>query len=222
MKYVITIARSFGSGGNEVATKLSKRLCIPVYDREIDALAAEQRGKNEPLFVGMDDAQRGILLKETFEKWTFPARVEPAEKFFVPDQSLFDTESQIIGELVKSFSCIIVGKAAAYVLHGFPNVASFFVTAQRKDCVRLVAQRMGVDQKEAGRLIDMTDKYRADHYRFYSHGKEWADSTEYDLVLNTSRIGQDRCVDTIIAFLAVKFGSAFNERPAEPLQEGLE
>ena len=219
MKYVVTIARSFGSGGKEIAVKLSKRLCIPVYDKEIDALSDEQRGQNKPLFAGMDETQRTALLKEAFEKWTFPARVEPAEKFFVPNQSLFDTETQIIKELAKSFSCIIVGKAATYMLRASRNVASFFITAQRKDCVRLVAQRMGVDQKEAARLVDMTNKYRADHYRFYSKGKEWADSTEYDLVLNTSRIGQDKCVDTIIAFLAVKFGSAFNERPAEPLQE---
>ena len=220
MNYVVTIARSFGSGGKEIAIKLSKRLCIPVYDKEIDALSDEQRGQNKPLFADADEKQRGILLKETFEKWTFPARVEPAEKFFVPNQSLFDTESQIIKELANSFSCIIVGKAASYILKGFPNVASFFVTAQRKDCVQLVAQRMGVDQKEAARLVDMTNKYRADHYRFYSKGKEWADSTEYDLVLNTSRIGQDKCVDAMIAFLKVKFGFSFNERATEPLQDG--
>lgn len=221
MNYVVTIARSFGSGGKEVAVKLSKRLCIPVYDREIDALAAEQRGKNEPLFAGMDEMQRVSLLKETFEKWTFPARVEPAEKFFVADQPLFELESQVIRELARSFSCIIVGKAAAFVLRGFPNVASFFINAQKEDCVSLVAQRMAVDKELAERLVDKTNKYRADHYRFYSQGMEWASSTEYDLVLNTSRMGSNKCVDAIIAFLAVKFGTSFNERPEVSPQEEL-
>lgn len=216
MNYVVTIARSFGSGGKEIAVKLSKRLCIPVYDREIDALASEQRGQSTPLFGNVDEKLRGSLLKEAFEKWTFPARVEPIEKFFVADTPLFDIQSQILKTLTKSFSCIIVGKAAAYVLRGFPNVASFFFTAQREDCVSLVAQRLGVDQAEAVRLTDKTNKYRADYYRFYSGGKELTDSTGYDLVLNTSRIEQDKCVDAVIAFLKVKFGSSFNERPELP------
>ena len=41
---IITIARQFGSGGHEVAQRLSDQLGIPLYDRNLVEMAAERMG----------------------------------------------------------------------------------------------------------------------------------------------------------------------------------
>ena len=40
MSKVITISREFGSGGREIGVCLAKKLGIPVYDKELIAMAA--------------------------------------------------------------------------------------------------------------------------------------------------------------------------------------
>lgn len=40
-KFVITIARGFGSGGKEIGVKLAERLGIPCYEQQILRMASE-------------------------------------------------------------------------------------------------------------------------------------------------------------------------------------
>ena len=41
---IITIGRQSGSGGHEIGKKLADKLGIPVYDKELLKLAAEESG----------------------------------------------------------------------------------------------------------------------------------------------------------------------------------
>ena len=50
--YVITIARGFGSGGKDIATRLGKELGIPCYERQILTMASDQSGIDESVFCG--------------------------------------------------------------------------------------------------------------------------------------------------------------------------
>lgn len=54
-KYVITIARGFGSGGKEIGVKLAQRLGIPCYEQQILRMASEASGINEALFNLADE-----------------------------------------------------------------------------------------------------------------------------------------------------------------------
>lgn len=69
-------------------------------------------------------------------------------------------------------------------------------------------QRMGVDGKEADHLISSTDKYRADFYKYYTGGNYWTNPVNYDLTLNSERLGLDKCVALIKQALMVKLGNA--------------
>ena len=53
--YVITIARGFGSGGKDIATRLGKELGIPCYERQILTMASDQSGIDESVFVETDE-----------------------------------------------------------------------------------------------------------------------------------------------------------------------
>lgn len=57
------------------------------------------------------------------------------------------------------------------------------------------------DEKEARREIKSVDKHRRDYYEHYT-GKEWKDFRNYDLVLNSSKLGLDGTVEIIKNFVA--------------------
>ena len=61
-KLVISIARSYGSGGLTLAKKLGKELNLPVYDREILRMASDQSGISEEMFGQVDEHIRKIFL----------------------------------------------------------------------------------------------------------------------------------------------------------------
>ena len=110
--YVITIARGFGSGGKDIATRLGKELGIPCYERQILTMASEQSGIDESLFVEVDEKLRGSYLTKMLTKFPYSQVVEAHEKEFISDINLFNIQAQIIKELAKTESCIIIGKCA--------------------------------------------------------------------------------------------------------------
>lgn len=203
--YVITIARGFGSGGKEIATKLSESLGIPCYDRQLLTMASEQSGIDESLFVETDEKLRGKHIANFLRKMPFSTVLEPHEKDFVSDINLFNIQAEIIRNLASTESCIIVGKCADHILRTYDNVISVYIEAPRDACVKSVMNKMFVTTERANQLIHSTDRYRARYYNYYTGGKVWTNPINYDLVLNSDRVGRDKCVEVIRNYIKIKF-----------------
>lgn len=202
--FVITIARGFGSGGKEIAMKLSDRLGIPWYERQILSMASEQSGIAEALFHESDEKLKGKKLAKIMGQIPNNYIVTASSKKFTSEVNLYNIQAELIRTLAKTESCIIVGKCANMVLKDFDNVLSVYIEAPRAACVESVTKKMGVTEKEAHRLIARTDKYRADYYKFYTGGKVWTDPVAYDVTLNSDRLGRDKCVDIICQLKDIK------------------
>lgn len=202
--FVITIARGFGSGGKEIATKLSEKLGIPCYERQLLTMASDQSGIDESLFVESDEKLRGASLTNILRKIPFTSVLEPTEKEFVSDINLYNIQAEIIMSLARSESCIIVGKCADHLLRDYKNVISVFVDAPMESCIASIQDKMYVSKERAKQLITSTDKYRAKYYNYYTNGKKWKDSANYDMILNSAKIGRDDCVEVIYDYLKTK------------------
>lgn len=202
-KYVITIARGFGSGGKEIGVKLAERLGIPCYEQQILRMASEASGINEALFNLADEK---LDLSDKLKGLPFNYVVEPSDKRFTSNNNLFNIQSDIIRKLADETSFIVIGKCADFVLKDYCNVARFYIEAPRADCVASIIKKMGVTEAEAHRLITKTDKYRADYYKHYTKGNYWTNPVNYDMTLNSARIGRDRCVDVMEHYVKAKFG----------------
>lgn len=204
--YVITIARGFGSGGKEIGMKVAKRLGIPCYEKQILTMASEASGINESLFAEVDERLRNKNIFKRMQKLPFNEVAETYSSEFTSDVNLFHLQAEIIRGLADTTSCVIIGKCADYVLRNYRNVISLYIEAPRYVCVKSIMQKMCVDEKEANRLIEKTDKYRADYYKYYTEGNVWTNPINYDLTLNSHRIGRNQCVDVIEDYVKLKFG----------------
>ena len=203
--YVITIARGFGSGGKQIAIKLSEELGIPCYDKQILEMASESSGIDEALFLEADEKIRGKSIKEKLENFIFNYVVEPVYGF-VSDQKLFDVQAEIIRNLAKTESCIIIGKCANMILKDYPNVISVYIEAPRRACLDSVMEKLRVSEEEAAKMIVSTDAYRSEYYKTYTGGEDWTNPTAYDMTLNSDRVGRDNCVECIKKYIDIKFG----------------
>ena len=68
----------------------------------------------------------------------------------------------------------------------------------------LLMERNSMTLKEMKRFIEQTDKYRGDFYKYYT-GHEWNDLRNYDLSLNSGKLGFEKCVEMIKAYLKIRF-----------------
>ncbi len=203
--FVITIARGFGSGGKDIGMRLSKALGIPCYDRQLISMASDRSMIDESLFVEVDEKLRGQSIQKFLNRMPSQAVLEPHEKGFTSDINLFNIVAEVIRTLAKTESCIIIGKCADDILKDYDNVLSLYIEAPRVACVKSIMEKMNVSEKRAHQLIRSTDSYRAKYYNFYSGGKDWTNPTNYDLVLNSDRMGRENCVRLIEDLVKIRF-----------------
>ena len=204
---VITIARQYGSGGKTIGMMLAKEMGIHVYNREILKLASEDSGINEALFNQVDERLKSTTLFGIMKRAYKGELIPPESEDFLSNQNLFNYQAKVIKDLAEAESCVIIGRCADYVLKDFPNVVSVFIHASPEYCRAQAIERGAQGTADVDRYIQKTDKYRADYYRYYT-GHEWSDARNYDLCLNSERLGFEGCVKAIRAYIDIRFGGA--------------
>ncbi len=203
-KYVITIARGYGSGGRTIGKMLSEKLGIPYYDRDLLRFASDDSGINEQLFAKADEKLKKSLLFRIAKNIYKGELIPPDSDEFVSNDNLFNYQAKIIKELADTEACIIIGRCADFILKDYPNVIRVFVHAPLEDCVNTVKEMFGKSEKEAEKEILAIDKHRAEYYNYYT-GREWENARHYDLCLNSSKLGFEKCVDIVKAYLDIRF-----------------
>lgn len=202
-KYIITIARGFGSGGKQIAMRLAEKLGIECYENRLLSMASQYSGLGEEYF--QDEKLNGSYFVNKLMKMSISRNPLPVLSRFTSDPKMFDIQSHIIRALADTESCIIVGKCADYVLRDRAYVISVYIEAPRSYCVKRVMEKMpGVTEAQAHDMISKTDRYRADYYKYYTGGNNWTDVLNYDLTINTGKVGEDGAVDLILYYLKQK------------------
>lgn len=201
-KVIITIARQYGSGGKTIGKMLSKEMDIPCYDRDIIRLASEDSGIHERLF-GLVDEVRPRSLKDILTSKTYdPNLIPPESTEFTSKDNLFNYQAKIIKELADKGSCIFIGRCADNILRDYDNVVRVFIHADEDYCFAQAKERNSMSDSELKSYIRKIDKHRADFYKYYT-GNEWNNAKNYDLSLNTSKLGFDKCVEVIKEYVKI-------------------
>lgn len=206
-KIVITIARQYGSGGRTVGEMLANELGIHYYNNELVVLASEKSGISEELFRKADEriAKRATGLFGKVKSIYDGSLISPEDEDFVSDKNLFNYQADVIKEIADRESCVIIGRAADFVLKERENVVSVFVHAPMDFLMEQASKFQPFTGKELERYIEKTDLQKAAYYSYYT-GQVWSDARNYDLCLNSGRLGFEKCVEEIKAYMKVRFG----------------
>ena len=195
---VITIARHFGSGGKTIGKMLSEDLGISYYEHEIIEMASEESGIAEELFNQADEKlKRTPLFFGKSHSGEYKGKlIAPDSDEFVSDHNLFNYQAKIIRELAGKESCVIIGRCSNYILKDYPNVLRVFIHADWDFRMEKAAEKLSMSQKEIEKFLQKDDKRKDEYYRRFT-GEEWKDATQYDLCLDSSKLGYEKCIEEI-------------------------
>lgn len=202
--FVITIARQYGSGGRTIGEELAKKLGISYYDKDIIRMASEESGIHEQLFGRADEnvsTKQRFFAKSGIYKGEL---IPPQSKDFTSDENLFNYQAKVIRDLAEQGPCVFIGRCADFVLADKPNVVSVFVHAPHDYCMEQARERTAKNVGDLTKFVARTDKFRGDYYRYHT-GHEWNDARNYDLCLDSSKLGFDGCVEAIEKYIEVRF-----------------
>lgn len=204
-RYIITIARGYGSGGRTIGKMLSKELGIHYYDRELLRLASDESGISEELFGKADETIKASFLYKIMKRTYSGEIISPDSDDFVSNDNLFNFQAKVIRQLAEEDekSCIIVGRCADYILKDYKNVIRIFVHAPLEHCLDTLQTMSGDSRKDLQKKVERIDKHRAQYYEYYTGGT-WDNAANYDLCINTSELSFQEAVELIKEYIKIR------------------
>lgn len=189
---IISVGREFGSGGHEIAEGLAKHYNIPLFDKEIFEHIEENESISAEVAQFFDEKPVSpIFYPVMMDGSNLPLEQAVANHIFNFIRIKGDKEKQ---------SFVIVGRCAEYVLRDNPNMISVFVLGDRETKCQRVMKKYDLDEKAALNLMRKEDKMRKTYHNFYADGK-WGDSRSYDICINSSTLGVDKTLETLITYI---------------------
>lgn len=200
--YVITIGRQFGSGGRQIGKLLSEKLSIPYYDKEILAEAAKDSGICEEIFEHHDEKPTKSLLFSLVTGMQMHGNLTGYVDMPL-NHKVFLAQFDAIRRIASEGPCIIVGRCADYVLRDKPNAVKLFIKADLQQRMERAVAIHSVSPDKAEDFVRRMDKERASYYNYYATAT-WGDVNNYDLCIDTGRLGIEGSVELILNYLALR------------------
>jgi cytidylate kinase len=201
--YIITIGRQLGSGGREIGQKLSAKLGISFYDKELIRIASQESGLKEDVFEKADEKKHFSLFGGLLS-FRGTSASEIYLNYYLTNETLFKIQSDVIRSLAEQKSCIFVGRCADYVLKESPRCLNLFISADMDDRIKRIAEIQNLPENKARNYIEKTDKNRTRYYNYFS-GKTWGAADSYHLCINSSVLGIDDTVSFICELVVKRF-----------------
>lgn len=197
-KLVITIGRTFGSGGREIGKKVAAELKIPFYDKELLEVAAkESGGAFFPEYLSRFDEKNvsGFLLSMALNPYY--VNEMPVEMM------ILEMQMRALEAVASQGPCVIVGRRADRILRHEFDTMSVFISASMEKRIARVSARDGLSEKESEKKIIKADKSRRAFYN--SDGQDgWGEAANYNLCIDSGDLGVDNSAAMILHYLELK------------------
>ena len=196
-KNIITISRQFGSGGRTVGRLVAEKLGIPFYDKELVEQISLESGF-APKFV--EEHGEHAPGKTIFSYAFAPQGTPGVMNGMSTADFLWHIQCSTIIQLAEAGPCVIVGRNADYILKDRPDVLHAYIHADMEQRADRIVRLYGESEKSPQTRLQEKDKRRALNYQHYT-GRTWGAAENYDICLNTGKIGIDEAVDLIVSLV---------------------
>ena len=194
-KVVVTIAREFGAEGREIGRRLSEKMGVEIYDKDILEAASKHLDIPVSVLVDADEEKMSHLLVPYIGGTGILGRN-------FSDQ-LFEAEKTFIEDIARKESCVIVGRLGDYILKDNPDCIKVYIYAPLEKRIQIVSQKHGISESEAKKLIKRMDMARKDFRMYYTDSK-WNITNNKDILLNRDKFGIEGCVEILYQIVKKK------------------
>jgi len=202
MNQIITIGREFGSGGRELGHRLAQELKIAYYDKQILSEIVEKTEFSKEYVQEVVENRLTYMLPPSYS-----TGMSLGNEFQIMQmQKIIKAQTDVIREMSKKSSCVIVGRCADYILRDMEGIRLFrlFVYADMesriKRCMERAPEGESYTEKELEKHIKSVDKNRSNYYSDFTLQK-WGDKSNYDICITTTNIQ----IETMVPHLAKLF-----------------
>ena len=195
MYNIVTIERKYASGGNEIGKRLAKELGYKLYDRNILLEAAKNLQLPSFQIEGLDEASHGSWL---FNLSKTSLGGSSSGKDLSMADKLFLEEKRIIEEAAEAGNCVIVGRAAGYILREKENHLGVFIHSDNEKRLKRAMEKEGFNETEAKNALKKNDKRRSGFYQSVTDW-EWGNPKYYELYMDSGKLGMGLCIRLLAA-----------------------
>ncbi len=175
---LVSISRTYGSGGHAIAAKIAEDLGLPLYDRNLlEKMADEKVIKNDE-FRKVDDRPHIWMRSRNVRGYSNSL-----------EENLLELQFDYLKKKAKEGeSFVIVGRCSETALKDFEGLISVFVNGDKEARLERIMSIQKLARGDAANKIKRVDRMRKMyHDRFGKKG--WGDSSAYDLCINSTKLG---------------------------------
>jgi cytidylate kinase len=211
----VTVAATYGAGGSVIAPAVARRLQLPFIDRAIPvALVEEIHGPLGGALADDADLTPGVarlLDRVLATSGLFVGVTASAEqRGALPE--IARTE-EVLRHIADTTGAVILGRAGVFALKDRPGVLHVRLDGDVEARRRAAAARYGIDMAAAARAQQQTDRARLAYvHHFYPRAGAWNDPHCYHVVLDSTAISHEACIDIIVRAAQ----DLFSERTGSP------
>ncbi|MBP3900000.1 MAG: cytidylate kinase-like family protein [Blautia sp.] len=199
---IITIGRQYGSGGRYIGQEVARYFGIKCYDKELLEHAANDSGICKELFENHDEKPtNSFLYSLVMDTYSFGYSSAGFNEMPL-NHKVFLAQFDAIKKLASEGPCVMVGRCADYALSDNRDCFSIYIHASMDYRIGRISHKHNKSMKEARDMIVKTDKSRASYYNYYTN-KKWGAAESYDLCIDSSKLGEEGAIETIIKAVGI-------------------
>ncbi len=191
----ITIEREYGSGGTKIAVETAKKCGISCHGREIMETVAHQ---HKVSLQELEEYEENISSSFLYSIFVMSQSQTGDPDLATPEAKLWVAETRVIKSLALNGPAIFVGHCASHALKDKEGVLRVFIHANNESKKQRIIKDYGIAEKDVASVCRRFNKKRANYYAFCTR-KKWNDMDNYDVVLDSSRLGIDGCAEVLAA-----------------------
>ena len=187
---IISVGREYGSGGHEIAEKLAMHYGIQLLDHNLlDEIAAKKNVKMDHL-KDLDEKHKNPLSSRTVRGYSSS-----------PEENMLYLQFDYLRDKADAGeSFVIVGRCSETILKQCDSLVSIFILADRDKRIERIMRLYHLTESQAIKKIREKDTNRRRYHNSFCVGK-WGDCKNYDLSLNSSKLGIDGSVKLLTEYI---------------------
>jgi cytidylate kinase len=181
----VAVSREAGARGGTIAARVGKKLGWQVYGQELLEYLAQDSVARQGLLDALPRAAADWAEARLAELLRAHPAFEPA----------LSSLARVVLALAAQGEVVLIGRGAGYILP-HRTTLNVRVVAPLEDRIAYMGQWLRLSVAEAAEKVRQRDARRAEFLRA-TFGCDPAEVHQYDLVLNSSLLGEETCAELI-------------------------
>lgn len=188
---IISIGRQYGSAGREIGVELAQKLDLPLYDRNLFDEIGKTKNVDTNNLEKYDEVPRKKFFSRTVRGYSNS-----------PEQNVAELQFALLkSKAADGDSFIVIGRCADELFRGMDGFISVFIIADEDEKVKRIMEVRNMDEKKAKMAIERHDRKRKQYHDYFCKNGKWGDCKNYDLCINSSRLGIQGTVDFLYDYI---------------------